>query len=590
VAAEDVLVPTLDQVPTIARTVAESIVTALAEHGVTQVWGVVGDALNPVTDAIRTEERIEWVGVRHEEVAAFAVSAQAQLTGRIGVCMGTVGPGSVHLLNGLYDAKKSHAPVLALCGQVPTEELGSDFFQEVDNDRLFADVAVYAQTVTSPAQLPLMLEQAVNAAYAEQGVAVLTLPGDLGDQELPKDARPATFAPPGRWTAAAEDQVAEAASVLDQAAKVTLLVGMGAREAREEVLTLADRLQAPMVLTLKAKEGLERDNPFQVGQSGLIGNPAAAQAMDECDVLFLVGTDFPYRDWYPAGKSVIQLDARQAHIGRRTSVTHALVGDVGHTLRALLPKLEPQSDSGHLDQAVAAYDAWHSRQRSLLDPHHDDTLIGRVRAVFDNPDDRIRPEALADAIDRHAAPDAVFTTDTGMSTVWLSRFVAMTDRRRLLGSYNLGSMANAMPQALGAQALDRDRQVVALCGDGGLMMLLGDLRTAVTYGLSVKVVVFDNGRLGMVKLEQEQGGLPEFGTELDNPDLAAVALALGLDARRVTEPGELDEAVAGAFATPGPVLLDVVTNPEEISVPPKPTLAQGWGFAIAKSKEALESR
>lgn len=571
-------------------TVASSIVTALADHGVTQVWGVVGDALNPVTDAIRTEERVEWVGVRHEEVAAFAVSAQAQLTGRIGVCMGTVGPGSVHLLNGLYDAKKSRAPVLALCGQVPTEELGSDFFQEVDNDRLFADVAVYAQTVTSSAQLPLMLEQAVNAAYAEQGVAVLTLPGDLGDQDLPKDARPATFAPPGRWTAAAEDQVAEAAAVLDQAGKVTLLVGMGARDAREEVLALADRVQAPMVLTLKAKEGLERDNPFQVGQSGLIGNPAAAQAMDDCDVLFLVGTDFPYRDWYPAGKTVIQLDVRQAHIGRRTSVTHALVGDVGHTLRALLPKVDPKPDSSHLDQAVAAYDSWYARQRSLLDPRHDDTLIGKVRAVFDNPDDRIRPEALADALDRHAAPDAVFTTDTGMSTVWLSRFITMTDRRRLLGSYNLGSMANALPQALGAQALDRGRQVVALCGDGGLMMLLGDLRTAVTYGLPVKVVVFDNGRLGMVKLEQEQGGLPEFGTELDNPDLAAVALALGLDARRVTEPGELDDAVSAALATPGPVLLDVVTNPEEISVPPKPTLAQGWGFAIAKSKEALESR
>ncbi len=525
-------------------TVAASIVTALADHGVRQVWGVVGDALNPVTDAIRDEERIEWVGVRHEEAAAFAVSAQAQLTGRLGVCMGTVGPGSVHLLNGLYDAKKSHAPVLAICGQVPTEELGSDFFQEVDNDRLFADVAVYAQTVTSPAQLPLMLEQAVNAAYAEQGVAVLTLPGDLGDQDLPKDARPATFAPPGRWSAAAEDQVAAAVSVLDGASKVTLLVGIGAREAREEVLGLADRLQAPMVLTLKAKEGLERDNPFQVGQSGLIGNPAAAQAMDDCDVLFLVGTDFPYRDWYPTGKAVVQLDARQAHIGRRTSVAHALVGDVGATLRALTPLLTPKTDGGHLDRAVKAYDEWHARQRSLLDPGHDATLLGKVRAVFDNPDDRIRPEALADAIDRHAAPDAIFTTDTGMSTVWLSRFVTMTDRRRLVGSYNLGSMANAMPQALGAQALDRDRQVVALCGDGGLMMLLGDLRTAVTYGLPVKVVVFDNGRLGMVKLEQEVGGLAEFGTELDNPDLAAVALALGLDAKRVTDPAQLDETVA----------------------------------------------
>ncbi len=504
--------------------------------------------------------------------------------------MGTVGPGSIHLLNGLYDAKKSHAPVLAICGQVPSEELGSDFFQEVDNDRLFADVAVFAKTLTTPSQLPLLLEQAVNAALAHQGVAVLTLPGDLGDQELPKDARPATFAPPGRWTTAPEDQISTAARVLDEAGAVTLLVGMGARDAREQVLELADRLQAPMVLTLKAKEGLERDNPFQVGQSGLIGNPAAAKAMDDCEVLFLVGTDFPYRDWYPAGKTVVQLDARQAHIGRRTSVAHALVGDVGDTLRALLPKLTPQADGDHLGEAVAAYDEWHERQQALLDPRHDDTLIGKVRAVFDNPDDRIRPEALAAALDRHAAPDAIFTTDTGMSTVWLSRFVTMSDRRRLIGSYNLGSMANAMPQALGAQALDRSRQVIALCGDGGLMMLLGDLRTAVTYDLPVTFVVFDNGTLGMVKLEQEQGGLPEFGTDLDNPDLAAVALALGLNARRVTEPAELDDAVTWALGHEGPTLLDVITNPDEVSVPPKPTLAQGWGFAIAKSKEALESR
>ena len=570
-------------------TVAESIVSALADHGVTQVWGVVGDALNPVTEAIRQEDRIEWVGVRHEEAAAFAVSAQAQLTGRLGVCVGTVGPGAIHLLNGLYDAKKSHAPVLAICGQVPSEEMGSDFFQEVDNDRLFADVAVFARTVTSASQMPHLLEQAVNAANAHQGVAVLTLPGDLGDQELPGRSA-ATFAPAARWTTAAENQVADAAAALEAASTVTLLVGVGARDARAEVLQLAETLQAPMVLTLKAKEGLEHDNRFQVGQSGLIGNPAAAQAMDDCDVLFLVGTDFPYRDWYPAGKTVVQLDARQAHIGRRTSVSHALVGDVGDTLRALLPRLGARTESAHLDAATEKYAAWHDRQQALLDPGHDTTLVGRVRAVFDNPDDRIRPEAVAAALDRHAAPDAVFTTDTGMSTVWVSRFVTMSDRRRLLGSYNLGSMANALPQALGAQALDRDRQVIACAGDGGLMMLLGDLRTAVTYQLPVCVVVFDNGRLGMVKLEQEQGGLPEFGTELDNPDFAAVALALGLNARRVTEPDQLEDAVTWALAANGPTLLDVVTNPEEVSVPPKPTLAQGWGFAIAKSKEALESR
>ncbi|WP_076262105.1 thiamine pyrophosphate-dependent enzyme [Intrasporangium flavum] len=571
-------------------TVAEHVVRALADAGVRQVWGVVGDALNPLTDAIRTEERVEWVGVRHEEVAAFAVSAQAQLTGTIGVCMGTVGPGSIHLLNGLYDAKKSHAPVLAVCGQVPSEEIGSDFFQEVDNDALFADVSVWAHTLTSPSQLPHLLEQAVNAAYAHRGVAVLTLPGDVGGLDVPKGAAPASFAPAAVPAPAPEDQVRAAAEVLGGDVAVTLLVGCGAREARAEVLELADTLAAPMVLTLKAKEGLERDNPFEVGQSGLIGNPAAAKAMDACDVLLLVGTDFPYRDWYPTGKTVLQLDARGEHIGRRTSVDHALVGDARSTLRALLPLLTRREDRRHLEAATDAYRAWHDRQAALLDPDHDESLLGRARALLDNPDERIRPEAVAAAVDRHAPDTTVFTSDTGMSTAWLARHVRMGGTRRLVGSYNLGSMANAMPMALGAQALDRSRPVCAFAGDGGLMMLLGDLRTAVTYRLPVRVVVFDNGRLGMVKLEQEQGGLPEFGTQLDNPDLAAVASAMGLAARRVTDPAELDDAVRWAFGVDGPVLLDVVTNPDEVAVPPKPTLAQGWGFAIAKSKEVLESR
>ncbi len=571
-------------------TVAGTIVSALADLGVTQVWGVVGDALNPVTDAIRQDDRIEWVGVRHEEAAAFAASAQAQLTGRLAVCMGTVGPGAIHLLNGLYDAKKSHAPVLALVGQVPSEEIGSDFFQEIDNDRLFADVANYCHTITSPAQMPQVLEQAVNAAVSQRGVSVLSLPGDLGDQKMPKGTRAPHFAPAAVPVGAPVPEVEKVARLLDEAGKVTLLVGCGAREARAEVLALADRLKAPMVLSLKAKEGLERDNPYQVGQSGLIGNHAAAKAMDDCDLLFLVGTDFPYRDWYPTGKTVVQLDIVPAHIGRRTSVQHALVGDALSTLRELVPRLTAREDTGHLDSATSSYVAWQGRQQGLLDPEHDETIVGKVRSVFDNPDDRIRPEALAASIDRLAADDAIFTSDTGMSTAWLSRFVTMRGTRRLLGSYNLGSMANAMPQALGAQALDRSRQVVAFCGDGGLMMLLGDLRTAVTYDLPVVLVVFNNGRLGMVKLEQEQGGLPEFGTELDNPDLAAVGAAMGLSTRRVTDPTDLDSAVTWALAERRPTLLDVVTNPDEVTIPPKTKLGQGWGFAIAKTKEAFDSR
>lgn len=569
--------------------IATFIVNSLAEYGVPQIWGVVGDALNPLTDAVRQDDRVEWVGVRHEEAAAFAASAQAQLTGSLAVCAGTVGPGSIHLLNGLYDARKSHAPVLAICGQVPSEEIGSDFFQEVDNDALFKDVSVFCRTVTSAAQMPLLLEQAVNAAVAGRGVAVLTIPGDIGSLDMEGDAAAAKFAPRPAEAAAPSDQIEAAAQILNDSQATTLLVGRGAIDHRDDVLRLAETLKAPMVLTIKAKEALEQDNSYEVGQSGLIGNPGAVHALDNCETLLMVGTDFPYRDWYPTGKTVIQLDMRADHIGRRTNVDHALVGHVGPTLAALIPKLTRHDGSDHLDASRKVYTDWHNRQDKLTDPHHDKSIVGKVRSVFDNPDDRIRPEALAVALDTHAAPNAIFTSDTGMSTVWLARFIRMSGTRRLVGSYNLGSMANAMPQALGAQALDRSRQVIACCGDGGLMMLLGDLRTAVTYKLPVNLVVFNNGRLGMVKLEQEQGGLPEFGTELDNPDIAAVAAALGLQSIRVTDPAKLDEAVQTALASPEPYLLDVVTNPDEVSVPGKVKLSQAWGFAIAKSKETLES-
>ncbi|MFJ9523182.1 thiamine pyrophosphate-dependent enzyme [Kitasatospora sp. NPDC101801] len=570
------------------RTVARLIIDTLRDLEVRHVFGVVGDALNPLTDAIRTTDGIDWVGCRHEEAAAFAAGAQSQLSGRLGVCMGTVGPGSVHLLNGLYDAAKSGTPLLAIAGQVPLAELGSDYFQEVDNDLLFKDVAVFRATVTSPGQLPRLLETAVRAALGEGGVAVLTVPGDLGDQEVPDD-RPVRIPAARAVTRPADDDLRRAAELVNAGERVTLLVGRGARDARAEVLELAEQLSAPMVLTLKAKEGFEGDNPHQVGQTGLIGNPAAVHALDSCDTLLMLGTDFPYRDWYPTGCTVIQIDLRERHLGRRTPLDLGLVGDVGATLRALLPLLAPAPDRAHLDAARERFDDWRAGQRGLADPHHDHRLLGRLRSAFDNRDGDVRPEALAAAVDAAAGEDAVFTSDTGMATVWLSRFVEMRGRRALLGSYNLGSMANAMPQALGAQLLDPERQVVAFCGDGGLSMLLGDLMTIKTYRLPVKLIVFDNRRLGMVKLEQEQGGLPEFGTELDNPDFAAVATALGLTGIRVTHPDELAEGVRRAFDTPGPVLLDVLTNPQELAVPGKPTVAQGWGFAIAKVKETLNS-
>ncbi|WP_328786776.1 thiamine pyrophosphate-dependent enzyme [Streptomyces sp. NBC_00273] len=572
-----------------ARTVAHVIVDALEELGVQHVFGVVGDALNPLTDAIRTSAGLHWVGCRHEEAAAFAASAQSQLSGTLGVCMGTVGPGSVHLLNGLYDAAKSRTPVLAICGQVPLAEIGSDYFQEVDNDLLFRDVAVHRATVTSPDQMPRLLESAVRAAVTRGGVAVLTVSGDLGDQEL-SDDRPTRFALDRAVTRPDDPALERAAELLNEASRVTLLVGQGAREARTEVLRTAELLAAPMVLTLKAKEGFEDDNAFQVGQTGLIGNPAASHALDSGDVLLMLGTDFPYREWYPKDAKVIQVDSREDHLGRRTPVDVGLAGDVGATLRALLPLLKAASDRAHLDAARERFVRWQEGQQRLADPAHEHRWTGKLRAALDNREHAVRPETLAAAVDAYADDDAVFTSDTGMATVWLSRFVTMRGDRRLIGSYNLGSMANAMPQALGAQLWAPDRQIVALCGDGGLSMLLGDLMTIKTYRLPVKLVVFDNRRLGMVKLEQEQAGLPEFGTELDNPDFAAVATALGLTGIRVTDPAELHEGVRRAFETPGPVLLDVLTNPEEVAVPGKPTVAQGWGFAVAKAKELLPGR
>ncbi len=570
-------------------TVADLLITALADHGVTQVWGVVGDALNPVTDAIRREDRVEWVGVRHEEVGAFAAGAQAQLTGRLGVCMGTVGPGAIHLLNGLYDAKKSHAPVLAITGQVPREDIGSDFFQEVDNDALFADVSVFCQTVTSVDQIPSLVEQAVNTALQEQGVAVLTLPGDVGGLDLPKHTAIPRFVDAVPASAPADVSLRAAAEAINAGGPVTLLVGQGARHARAEVMALAERLTAPMVVTLKAKEGFDDDNPYDVGQSGLIGNHATAIAFSECDTLVMLGTDFPYRDFLPEGKTVVQLDVRGAHIGRRAVVDHALVGDAQAGLAALLPLVDAKPDSGHLEKCRSSYHRWQRRQLELADPAYESKPKGLLRRKVDNPDHRIRPELVAATVDRLADSDAIFTSDTGMATVWLSRFVRMSGQRRLIGSYNLGSMANAMPQALGAQSLDRSRQVVAFCGDGGLSMLMGDLITAVSHDLPVKLVVFDNGRLGMVKLEMEQVGLPEFGTVLHNPDFARVAEACGLRGFRAERPDEVEAAVKAALAYDGPALVDCVTNPDEVAVPPKPTFEQMRGFAIAKTREFLDS-
>jgi pyruvate dehydrogenase (quinone) len=574
----------------VKRTVSDVIVEALVDQGVGQVFGVVGDALNSFTDAIRRTDGIDWIGVRHEEVGAFAAGAQAQLTGSLAVCAGTVGPGSIHMLNGLYDAAKSHAPVLAIAGQVPLAEMGSDAFQEIDNDALFRDVAVYSHTITSSVQVPRVVERAIEMAFCRRGVAVLTIPGDIGSATVDADVSAARIAGPRALIVPDLEIVDQVGELLRAHDKITILAGLGARGARSELIELADRLKAPIVATLKAKEFLDWDNPFDVGQSGLIGNPAAADALRDADLLLMIGTDFPYRDYYPTSATVIQIDDSAEHIGRRTSVDLAVIGDTAATLRQLLPRIEARDNRDFLDHLLAHHRRWTERQQRLTDPSYDSTLLGKAERIVDNRDHKIRPEAVAAVVNELAAADAIFTTDTGMSTVWLARFVRFRKAQRLLGSFNLGSMANAMPQALGAQALYPDRQVISFCGDGGLTMLLGDLITLVAYNLPVKVIVFNNHRLGMVKLEMEQAGLPEFGTVLNNPDLAAVATSLGLTGIRIEQPDELGPGLARAFATAGPVLVDITTNPNEIAVPPHPTPGDAWGFAIAKIKEALRSR
>ena len=574
-----------------AMTVGEMMVKALAEHGVSKVWGVVGDALNPITDAIRREDRIDWIGVRHEEAGAFAASAQAQLTGELGVVMGTVGPGAIHLLNGLYDAKKSHAPVLAIVGQVPQASIGTSFFQEVNNDRLFDDVSVFTATVTSAEQMPYLFEQAVNAAIAQNGVAVLSVPADVGGLTLPKEATTPRFAPKPAGSTPSADRIGEAVNVLQSAEKVSLLVGRGAQNSREELLELAEILNSPMVLTLKGKEFLEDENPWQLGQSGLIGNPAAIKAMEESDTIFMIGTDFPYREWIPSGKQMIQLDINASHIGRRAQIDVALVGDATESLRLLIGALRSagveKDEKDWAEGLRKRYDRWLDGQKKLANPHFDETLLGKLRSLGDNPSKRIRPEGVATALDEVCADDAIFTSDTGMSTVWPSRLLPMRGTRRLIGSYNLGSMANALPMALGAQAEYPDRQVVAMAGDGGLMMLAGDLRTAVTYDLPITVVVFNNTKLGMVKLEMEQVGLPEYGTDLDNPDFAELGRAMGLEAVQVSEPEDLADALRTAVQSPKPYLVEVLTNPDEVSVPGEIEPSQVYGFARAKALELL---
>ena len=554
------------------QTVADQLVEVLVQAGVERIYGIVGDSLNAFTDAIRRSGAIEWVHVHNEEAAAFAASAEAQLTGKLAVCAGSCGPGNTHLIQGVFDAHRSGVPVLAIASQIVSTEIGTGFFQETDPKRLFEQASHWAEMVSSPAQMPRIARVGIQTAVGLRGAAVLVVPGDVLQAEAANETgtgRPVTGRVLGAPPAEVLDELAER---INNAGTVTIFGGIGCADAREEVLRLADVLGAPVGHSLRGKESLQYDNPYDVGMSGLLGYGACYQASHEADLLLLLGTDFPYRQFLPQ-KNTIQIDLDPSRLGRRTPLDLGVAGDVGATLRALLPKLE-RKGSKFLDQML------HKNA---------DELERVVGAYTHDVADRtpIHPEYVASVLDEEATDDAIFTADTGMCSSWAARYLTPNGRRRLIGSWVHGTMANALPHAIGAQFQDRDRQVISMSGDGGLAMLLGELLTVRTHRLPVKVVVFNNSSLGMVRLEMMVAGDPPFETDHDSVDYAAIARAAGFFTVRVEKPAELRGALRAVLDHDGPALLDVVTDPDALEIPPHITGAEAAGFALSAGRIVL---
>jgi pyruvate dehydrogenase (quinone) len=564
----------------VAKTVADQFAETLAAAGVKRIYGIVGDSLNGLTDSLRRQGKIEWVHVRHEEVAAFAAGAEAHLTGELAVCAGSCGPGNLHLINGLFDCHRSRVPVLAIAAQIPSAEIGAGYFQETHPQALFKECSHYCELISGTNQMPRVLEVAIREAVGRRGVSVVVIPGDVALQ-------PAADAPPPKPTGLlpAKPVVVPEKSNLDRLAallngegSVTILCGSGCAGAHNELLALGERLKAPMVHALRGKEYVEWDNPYDVGMTGLIGFASGYYAMLDCDVLLMLGTDFPYRQFYPQGRSVriAQIDLRAEQIGRRAAVDLGVVGDVKATLTALLLLLQQKRDETHLAQAREHY----ARARKALD----DLAVGTAGRK------PIHPQQIAKAISDHAAEDTVFTCDVGLPTVWAARYLAMNGKRRLIGSFWHGSMANAMAQAIGAQAAFPGRQVVSLSGDGGFSMLMGDLLSLVQLGLPVKVVVFNNGALGFIELEQKSTGFLPFGTEFKNPNFAAMAEAVGIRGIRIEDSGEVDAGITAALNHNGAVLVDALVNRTELAMPPAVSLEMAKGFTLYMVKAVMSGR
>jgi pyruvate dehydrogenase (quinone) len=562
-----------------ARTVADQFAEILAVVGVKRIYGIVGDSLNGLTDSLRRQAKIEWIHVRHEEVAAFAAGAEAHLTGELAVCAGSCGPGNLHLINGLFDCHRSRVPVLAIAAHIPSAEIGSGYFQETHPEVLFKECSHYCELISAADQMPRKLEIAIREAVANRGVSVVVLPGDvalLPAFEVPLPELSSLL--PRPIVTPASDALDQLAGLLNGENRVTMLCGSGCEGAHDQLMALAQRLKAPIVHALKGKEHVEWENPYDVGMTGLIGFSSGYYAMYDCDVLLMLGTDFPYRQFYPRGEGVriAQVDLRGENIGRRAPVDIGVVGDVRATIEALLPRLEEKSDSSHLGGACEHY----RKARKGLD----DLAVSR------HGKPPIHPQQIAKAISNLADDDAVFTCDVGLPTVWAARYLAMNGKRRLIGSFWHGSMANAMAQAIGAQQAFPDRQVISLSGDGGFAMLMGDFLTLLQHDLPVKVVVFNNGSLGFIEIEQKSSGFLDTGTSLKNPNFAAMAEAIGVRGIRLEDPSEVESGIAEGLAHDGPVLIDAVVSRMVLPVPPSITAEMAKGFTLYMLKAIMAGR
>lgn len=556
-------------------TVADLIAKTLAYASVQRIWGVTGDSLNGLTDALRRHGKIDWMHVRHEETAAFAAGAEAALTGELAVCAGSCGPGNLHLINGLFDCHRNRVPVLAIAAHIPSSEIGLGYFQETHPQELFRECSDYVELVSNPAQIAGVLARALNTAVGKGGVAVIVLPGDVALSEAPIDALD-WRAPARPRTVPATLDIVRAADILNGSDRVAILAGSGCAGAHDEVLALAAALQAPVIHALRGKEHVEWDNPYDVGMTGLIGFSSGYAAMKDCDALVMLGTDFPYRNFYPEKAKIIQIDRDPAALGKRSPLAQGVIGDVSDSVAALLPLLRGERSSRFLDASRNHY----VKARDGLDDLARPSSRGKP----------IHPQFLAHTVSRLASDDAIFTADVGTPTVWAARYLRMNGRRRLLGSFNHGSMANAMLQAIGAQAAAPGRQVVSLSGDGGFTMMMGDFISLTQLGLPVKVIVFNNGSLGFVAMEMKAAGFIDTGTDLRNPDFAAMATAMGVTAFRVEDSDDLERALTQALAHPGPVLVDVVVASQELVIPPSIKLEQAKGFGLYVLKAVMNGR